>query len=61
MPEAVPYAQAAPMAPVAAMVDPHQAALAAMQAQINALREKRAQGGRVRAEDSDEELEPFAP
>ena len=43
------------------MVDPNQAALAAMQAQINALREERAQGGRVRAEDSDEELEPFAP
>ena len=61
IPEAVPYAQAAPMAPVAAMVDPHHAAMAAMQAQINALRAERAQGGRVRAEDSDEELEPFAP
>ena len=35
--------------------------MAAMQAQLNALMADRAHGGRVRAEDSDEELEPFAP
>ena len=50
-----------PMAPVVAVVDPHHAAMAAIQAQINALMAERAQGGRVRAEDSDEELEPFFP
>ena len=61
MPEAVPYAQAAPVAPVPAMVDPHHAAIVAMQAQINALMAEGAQGGQVRTEDSDEELEPFAP
>ena len=59
--QAVPYAQAMPMAPAVAVVDPHHVAMAAMQAQINALMAERAQGGRVRAEDSDEELEPFAP
>ena len=49
------------MAPAVAVVDPHHATMAAMQAQINALMADRAHGGRVRAEDSDEELEPFAP
>ena len=51
--QAVPYAQAMPMAPAVAVVDPHHAAMAAIQAQINALMAERAQGGRICAKDSD--------
>ena len=50
-----------PMVPAVAVVDPRDAAMAAMQAQLNTLMAQRAHGGRVHAEDSDEELEPFAP
>ena len=57
----VPYAPTMPMAPVVAAVDPRDVTMAAMQAKINALMADRAKGGRIRAEDSDEELEPFAP
>ena len=59
--QAVLYAPVMPMARVVAIVDPRDATMAAMQAQINALMADRAHGGRVHTEDSDEEIEPFAP
>lgn len=59
--QVVPYAPAMPMVPVVAAHDPRDAAMTEIQAQLRTLMAQQAQGGRVHAEGSDEELEPFAP
>ena len=49
-----------PIVPAVAAHDPRDAAIAEMQAQLRTVMAQQARGGRVHAEDSDEELEPFA-
>ena len=60
--QAMPYAAAMPIVP--AVPDHRDAAIAELQAQLRVVMNNQAQnarGGRVYADDSDEELEPFAP
>ena len=60
--QAMPYPTAMPIVP--AVPDHRDAAIAELQAQLRVVlndQAQYAQGGRIRTEDSDKELEPFAP